>query len=321
MNYSTALAPAPPAQLTQRPADLVAAWHDQLAVDVAAGQMAADTTATYRRGLGKFRAWGAARDQTTDTATRNVVKAWLADLRTEGKSPASLALWLSGVRAFFQWAISEGYVLVDPTQGVKAGKRKGANRAHKRATLTDTEMLRLLALPDLSKRDRAIMHLFAFTAARGVELHRAQLGDLHTRGEFLALSVQGKGRDDADEVLLIADKEAEAALRDWLAERGTAGGALFTTRYGGKTQAISRRQLRGIVKAAFKRAGVVSQPAQPKTTHSLRHTAITAARRNGASLEEAQMMARHASIVTTQIYDKSIDRLEKAAERHIRYGG
>lgn len=320
MNESTSLTVSQPSQeITTLPPNPVAQWYAQLALDVAAGQISADTAKTYQRGMERFLTWGASRQHNTDTVTRNAVKEWVADLRAEGKSVATIGLWLSSVRAFFQWAISEGLYAVDPTTGVKAGKRHGANRTHKRDTLTDNEMMRVLTLPDLSKRDKAILHLFAFTAARGIELHRAQMRDVGTRGEYLSLNVQGKGRDEADECLIIADPVAEAVLRDWLVERGQADGALFTTRYGGETHAISRRQLRGIVKQAFRRAGVVEQATRPKTTHSIRHTAISAARRNGASLEDTQKMARHASIVTTQIYDHSINRVENAAEKRIRY--
>lgn len=320
MQASTALA-QPTGALTSSQADPVARWHAQLALDVAAGQLSQDTASTYRRGFARFLEWGQARQHDTATVTRNAVKEWVADLRAGGKSVATIGLWLSSVRAFFRWSVSEGLYAVDPTTGVRAGKRAGANRAHKRDILTDNEMLRVLALPDLSTRDKAILHLFAFTAARGIELHRAQLRDVGTRGEYLSLDVQGKGRNEADECLIVADPSAEAALRDWLVERGPADGALFTARYGGETHAISRRQLRGIVKSAFRRAGVVEHPTRPKTTHSIRHTALTSARRNGASLENLQVMARHSSIVTTQIYDHSIKRVDDAAEKRISYGG
>jgi site-specific recombinase XerC len=320
MEVSSALTTVTAQEIETSPRDLVSLWHDQLKLDVKSGQLSADTATTYRRGFAKFQSWGSSQNHTTDTVTRNLVKAWLADLKAEGKSVATISLWLSSVRAFFQWAISEGYAAVDPTTGVKAGKRNGANRSHKRDKLTDGEMLRVLSLPDLSKRDKAILHLFAFTAARGIELHRAQMRDLSTRGEYLSLNVQGKGRDEADESLIVADKSADAALRDWIAERGTADGALFTTRYGGETHAISRRQLRGIVKGAFRRAGVVETASRRKTTHSIRHSALSKALEKSSDIRAVQRLARHASMLTTEIYMHEAERVTNAAERFIGYG-
>lgn len=50
------------------------------------------------------------------------------------------------------------------------------------------------------------------------------------------------------------------------------------------------------------------------TPHSLRHTAITLALKGGASIQEAQAMARHQNINTTLIYAHNIDRTANAAE-------
>lgn len=319
MNTSTALMTAAGSLPAARATDPVSLWHESLALDVRTGAISADTAAAYTRGMKHFLAWGRERQHDTGTVTRNAIKEWVADLRANGKSVATISLWLSSVRAFFQWAISEGLYTVDPTTGIKAGKRAGVNRGHKRDTLTDNEMMRVLSLPDLSKRDKAILHLFAFTAARGIELQRAQLSDLSTRGEYLSLNVQGKGRSEADEFLIVTDADAETALRDWLVERGTADGALFTARYRGETHALSRRQLRGIVKQAFRRAGVVETAKRPKTTHSLRHTALTAALRGGADIRAVQKLARHGSQQTTEIYLHEAARVENAAEKHISY--
>jgi integrase/recombinase XerC/integrase/recombinase XerD len=53
------------------------------------------------------------------------------------------------------------------------------------------------------------------------------------------------------------------------------------------------------------------------SAHSLRHTAITLSLQAGATIQEAQGMARHASITTTMIYAHNIDRIANAPERKI----
>jgi len=127
--------------------------------------------------------------------------------------------------------------------------------------------------------------------------------------------VHGKGRYEADEVIVIT-LEAESVLRDWLSARGDKPGALFVGLGNRNRDRLSLRAFRGIVKAAFKAAGVVGDN---KTTHSLRHTAITSAVKNGAPIQAVQSMARHANITTTMIYYHATDRITRPAEDFIRY--
>ena len=53
------------------------------------------------------------------------------------------------------------------------------------------------------------------------------------------------------------------------------------------------------------------------TAHSMRHTAVTLALIGGASIQEAQSMARHTNINTTMIYAHNLDRLDSPAESKI----
>jgi len=56
-----------------------------------------------------------------------------------------------------------------------------------------------------------------------------------------------------------------------------------------------------------------------KTTHSLRHTAITNAIVNGAPIRVVQVLAGHASANTTSIYIHNVDRLQNPGEKFIDY--
>lgn len=288
-------------------------WANHLNREVRAGQMSESTAATYRRGLQKFIAWGVGDPERTND---HAIKEWLASLRASGMSQNTISIWFAGVRAFFQWAVSEHYMAIDPTQGIKRGKRKGTAKTHKREMLTNEEMLRVLN-SNLSKRDRAMIYLLAYTATRGIELHRANIEDLKTEGGQLVLYVQGKGATDKSEKVIIAHPDAAGAVYDYLAERKADRGPLFVS-VGNRTAGgrLGPRAMRRIVRDVLDNAGITSRN---KTTHSFRHSAITNAIRNGASLLDAQAMARHASATTTQIYYHHLDRIENAAERKIDY--
>lgn len=302
-------------EIERREASLVDQWHDSLALDVRAGSMAQATAETYKRGLAKFVTWGQANPE---HVTDHAVKSWLASLRDAGISQNAIAVWFAGVRAFFQWAVSEKHIASDPTQGIKRGKRAGTAKTHKREMLSDDEMMRVLN-GDLSKRDRALVHLLAYTATRGIELQRADIEDLRTEGHDLVLYVQGKGELEKNQKVVIAHPSAVTAIYDYLGERKASRGALFISgsnrNAGGR---ISSRALRGIVRGILDNAGVTSRN---KTVHSFRHSAITSAIRNGATLQDAQAMARHANVATTQVYFHHLDRMKNAAERRIGYGG
>src|SRR5262245_12808883 len=103
----------------------------------------------------------------------------------------------------------------------------------------------------------------------------------------------------------------------YLAERKASAGPLFTSESnrsnGGR---LTSRALRRIVRDILDNAGITSRN---KTTHSFRHSAVTSAIRNGASLLEAQAMARHSNPATTQVYFHNLERIENAAERRIKY--
>lgn len=298
---------------------LVDDWHESLDLQRAAGELAATTATTYRAGLQRFLAWA----EQQGTVSDDTIRAWKAQLLAEGRKPATVNTWLAGVRAFFAWAVGARRLPYNPAASIKGASRKGTSTHHKRDTLTDDEVRRVLAAPDRTtiggKRDYAILCLMAYTAARTVEIHRAQLDDLRTEGGRLVLHVRGKGRAEADELIVIASPRASEAMHEWLSARGDDPGPLFTSHSprsrGGP---MSLPAIRVMVKAAYKAAGVRGRN---KTTHSLRHTAISNAIRHGAPVQKAQAMARHANIQTTMIYYHEADRLEHPAEEFIRYNG
>ena len=81
-------------------------------------------------------------------------------------------------------------------------------------------------------------------------------------------------------------------------------------------QRLATRSIRAMVKARFKQADVVGNR---KSTHSLRHSAITNAIRRGASPMQVQAMARHASFDTTLGYYHETARVDDPAEDLIHY--
>jgi integrase/recombinase XerD len=288
--------------------DLAALWTAHLALEVAAGQIEQATANNYRVALRRFVSWGSeARPE------RRIIQEWIAYLRGT-YSPGTVNTWLHGLRAFFRWAMSEGYTASDPTAGIGALKVRG--KTHRKDLLTNAEIKRLLSL-SLPLRESAILHILAYTGCRTVELHRADLADVETVGDRLQIRVRGKGRADKDEVIFLAHPGAVELTLAYLNERGGTPGPLFLSKSNrSQNQRLALRWYRGFIKDAFQKARIIGTR---KTTHSLRHTAITSAIRNGATVQDVQAMARHSSPTTTMIYYHRQTRVDNPAETFISY--
>ncbi len=170
------LAPAIGAELL---CQALPAWLEDLSERVHAQEISQDTAHGYRRGAEKFIAWL----ERGQAPNGEAIRAWKAELLTTAK-PASVNAWLAGVRAFFAWLAVTNQIRFDPAAAIKGATRKGTKHRHTRQALTDNEARRLLKQPDRStragKRDYAILATMLYTAARGIEIHRAELADLST---------------------------------------------------------------------------------------------------------------------------------------------
>lgn len=303
-------------------ADLVDAWLDY---ERKVNEASQNTIVTYRRGMGAFLAWVELRGLDLGTLRPDDV----ADFKTDQAakySPQTINLSLTAVRSFYRWALATGHALLSPATAVR-GVKRSKSRAHKRDALTNGEVARVLATcePDTLEgiRDAAILSLFAHCALRAVEVHRANIGDLRTKDDRLVLFVSGKGHTDADDFVVIPLSQ-EPAIREWLKHRLTfkahgAGDPLFVSLSNQSRGArLALRSIRDIVKTRYHLAGVVGDT---KTTHSLRHSAITNAIRHGAQPLQVQQMARHQSFDTTLVYYHETSRLAAPAEDLIDYGG
>lgn len=310
---------------TQQPAQLERAfvigeslqdWRAWLDLKVQAGAISQDTANTYKRGADKFITWLGDLSPDGDSILQ-----WQADCKAKGNKPAAINAWLGGVRSFFGWAADRNHITFNPAQGIRGAKRSGTKKRHIREALTDSEVIRLLKQPDRTQpegaRDYALLAIQLYTAGRGIELYRADIEDLQTQGGRLVLMVQGKGQTEKDEPLILVAEAAEA-VRDWLAVHPRKAGALFVSLSDrSRGERLSRSATREILKRYFKAAGVIGN----KTTHSLRHTAITNALKHGVSITRvSKQLARHASIDTTMIYVHEADRMSDPVEEHIFYG-
>jgi len=291
----------------------IEAWTTYLASE----DYADATQETYSRALARFRSWLKVRGLDLDQVSPQDVQTWRDELR-DSYSLQSINLWLSSIRRFYAWLIEEGAPILNPAD-VKGVRRRATSRRHKRDELTSSEVLAVLASCEdtpTGHRDRAILSLMAYCALRAIEVQRANLEDLQTKDDRTVLWVQGKGDADTSDFVVLPTS-TDGVMRQWLKIRGEDPGPLFPS-LGGKNQGqrISLRHIRRIVKNRYKEVGILNGR---KTTHSLRHSAITSAIRHGATPLQVQAMARHKSFDTTLGYYHEVGRTENPAEDLVGY--
>lgn len=233
-----------------------------------------------------------------------------------GKSPATVALYLSALRRFFAWTNSEN-IYPDITIGIKTPR---LDKGHKRDYLSGNQIAEVLDTADRNslegKRNFAIMAVMSVCGLRCCEIVRADVQDIRNMGGVACLFVLGKGRNSKRDFVKLTAPVIEA-VNDYLKARGPVKGnePLFAScsrrNRGGR---LTTRTISYICKNSMIQAGYNSSRL---TAHSLRHSAITLALMAGLSLSETQSFARHSNIQTTMVYNHSVNRLKSACEEAI----
>lgn len=219
----------------------------------------------------------------------------------ESHKPSTIQNYVIAVRLFFQWTETAG-IYPNIAQHVKGAK---ISRSHKKDYLTSSQLQNVLSQIDRSteqgRRDYAIAAVMITGGLRDVEISRANVEDLRSLGDNVVLYLQGKGRDERQDFVIVP-AEVEKAIRASLADRKDINGKsplFISLSNNSKGQRISTRSVSGTIKTALKRAGFSSERL---TAHSLRHSAITLAVLGGNDIQSVQQFARHADVSTTMIY-------------------
>ena len=151
------------------------------------------TIVTYTESVTQFATWLAERDPdaTPSTVTRTVIREWLDHLLNT-RSPATARHRYSALRQFFRWLVAEEELERSPM--AEMSPPTVPDKAIR--VLTEDDLRALLATcagkDFVSRRDNAIIRLFADTGMRRAELAGLRVDDVDLR-EGLAV-VLGKGR-------------------------------------------------------------------------------------------------------------------------------
>ena len=238
--------------------------------------------------------------------TAETVRQYRDYLQGNGKKPTTVKNYIIAIKRFFAWTEEAG-LYPNVAKHIKSGR---LSKNFKKDYLTGSQARQILGHIDRStlkgKRDYAMLVTMLTMGLRTIEVVRANIDDIRTKGNTTVLYVQGKGHEDKDDLIRMP-QHVESAIRDYLSVRhaNDLSEPLFTSTSNHNANGrMTTRSIRRIVKTAFIAAGFDS----PRlTAHSTRHTAATLSLLNGASLQQTQELLRHRNIGTTEIYAHNID--------------
>jgi len=291
-----------------------AAFAEFLSVDVANGDVAAETIWAYRRGVAQWVAWCRSQNLDPATVTATHVKRFRQALLESGYQPVSVGLKLSVVRRFYEAARTAGLRPDNPAAGVKSPRVRQATEDFK--YLCDEQLAKLIAgIPDPDQvtgrhqvqrlRNLLMVSMMALQGLRTIEVHRANVEDLTEKGENLVLLVRGKRRDR----FAYLRPDVVKRLKEYLALRGTisrdkTGTPLFPSVGRGGGRRLSRCSIRLHTNEYLRLAGL-KQPGI--SNHALRHTAATLGYLHTGDLRVVQEFLGHADARMTSRYAHVVD--------------
>lgn len=269
----------------------------------------------YRRRLKGFFSWVSSH-QSPHPLTRESILQYKLYLSSKGFSPFSQSGYLTSVRRFFLWAEEKG-IHPNIAKSVKAPKKP---RTFNRDPLTINQIHELLSSINTTtlegKRDLALINLMIRTGPRTIEIIRADVGDIRQEGGETVLWLQGKGSDSKDAFVVLTEATL-GPLQVYLTCRSSVASVapLFSSLGDSNfDMRLSTRTIRRIIKQRLRAININS----PRiSAHSLRHTSVTLALLGGATIQEAQQLARHADVNTTLIYAHNLNRAAGVPEKKI----
>lgn len=257
---------------------------------------APNTLDAYMRDIDKLLKHLRDRDIDPTAATLADLRDFAARLHDLGIGPRSQCRILSGVRSFYKFLQTDGFIDDDPSELLESPQLG----EHLPEVLTTDEVDRLEQAIDLGKwegqRNKAIIEVLFSCGLRVSELVNLKLSDLFLADRFIR--VIGKGRKER---LVPISDNAIRQLRFWFDDRNH-----MDIKPGEEDYVFLNRRgahlTRTMILIMIKRLGAEAGIDKTISPHTLRHSFATALLEGGADLRAIQAMLGHESIGTTEIY-------------------
>lgn len=222
-----------------------------------------------------------------------MIERYLSWLYEQGRSGASQARRLSGIKSLYNFMLLSDRIDQLPTELIKAPK-PGRLLPD---TLTLQEIDALIATFDITTakgcRDSAIVEVLYSCGLRVSELTSLRLEDLFFGEGFIR--VVGKGDKQRIVPVSSAARDKIQLYMEFRSPKQPSEPTLFLNNRG---MPLTRVMVFNIIKGAANVAGIDKQI----SPHTLRHSYATHLLEGGANIRQVQELLGHESIVTTEIY-------------------
>ena len=276
------------------------------------------TRRAYGRAVRAFLAWCTPQGVTSVARVKPLhIGVYLESLNGR-LSPPTIKLPLAAIRAMFEWLVLGHVIRTNPAANVH-GPRYSA-QVGKTPVLDASEARKLLDSIDITTpiglRDRALIALMVYSFARIGAALTMRVEDVFVEQRRLWVRLREKGGKRHQ---MPCHHNLEAYLCDYIERCGLAADParpLFCT-ISRQTRRLSTTPLpQANAYQMLRRRAAAARIATKIGNNSFRATGITTYLQNGGTLEKPAVMANHASIRTTQLYDRrrfavSLDEVER----------
>jgi site-specific recombinase XerD len=264
----------------------------------------AHTRKAYLQAVRRFLAWCESVSVELPRITPGMMGQYLDELPV---STPSKKLHLAAIRSFLDVLVQRHVIVLNPALSVRAPRYSALEG--KTPEITVPQCRALLASIRLNTaidyRDRAIIAVLIYTAARVGAVARLQIKDFQQNATQFALRFDEKGGKSR---LIPVRSNLELFIKEYLAVAGPAEPnkqePLFRTadgRSGRLTpRAMSAIDMCRMVKRRLKDAGIETAA----TSHSFRSCTATDLLRHGTALEDVQHLLGHSDSRVTKLYDR-----------------
>jgi Site-specific recombinase XerD len=251
--------------------------------------------------------------------TSRTAEKYLKELNGRGIASSTINRKMSAVSSLFAWLLKHKEIDTNPFVSVKEEKPKTTNKETEFLTVTETETLLNSFNPTVlvELRNKALLSLAFTTALRKSELINIKLSNIKERGEFHVIEVTRKG---GKKDIVKVQPQVLSLIKEYLSRTNrTLNSECDSYLFVGHSnnhqngEKLSSPALNKMIKTACHKVGITKNI----TVHSARHTAITLAIQGGATIEKVRDFASHSSIVTTNRYVHSVNKIEDNASDFI----
>ena len=254
---------------------------------------------------------------TTPERMREVVKihviAWRDHLQDRGLKPSTIRRKLAALASLYSYLCDKHTVTYNPVDDVDRPRSNAQEGSTPIISNDDARTIfdRVSADTLKGKRDRAILAVLLYHAIRREELCRLNVEDRQSRGGVPHLKIHGKGSKIR---YIVFHPLAQPLIDEYLEEAGHSNGPLF--------RPVQNNSQRGNLNKPLSPDAIYSQIVHPLLgvgPHALRATTATNALENDSPIRRVQEMLGHASLSTTQLYDRRESKPEESPVFRVKY--